>query len=254
MKENTPLPKKIVKWWQWYQQLTGMDKVEAAKHQVIILQDKLFECQDNGRALNKEMTDITYKLREIYAELIQTKRDDPKYVQLTIVENKCLQEQSKLMNQRILFDKEEKDNFIQLATAIKEYHDSQHINAQKYKYLSIIASALITIVSLTASLIYNNKKIVDVRNIVGEAQEKNESLLNANINQMSDLSKMFHAFDTKFTQHIANNTETKVNNKNNQSNIFMTSVNYTSRLLISGVSYTNKGISSFGSYITKIFY
>lgn len=37
---------------------------------------------------------INDKLKEVYSELIQIKRDDPKYVQLTIIENKNLQDRS----------------------------------------------------------------------------------------------------------------------------------------------------------------
>ena len=127
-----------------------------AKQQVMSAQDKLFNCQDGRRHLNRQATIINDKLKEVYSELIQTKRDDPKYVQLTIVENKGLQEQARIMSQLNLLDKEEKDHFTQLATAIKEYHDSQTMNAQKYKYLSILASAGLAIISLIGSMIYNN--------------------------------------------------------------------------------------------------
>lgn len=255
LESSAPLPGKIVKWWQWYNQLVGMDTVEAARKQVIALQDKLFECQDNRRNLNKELTDITYKLQDIYAELVQTKRDDSKYVQLTIVEHKCLQEQKKVINQLALSEKEERDNFTQLATAIKDYHISQNLNAQKYKYLSIIASAALAIISLIGSMILNNKRILDVRNTIEIAQEKNELLLQMNTDKLTDIKKMLHSFDTKFSQQLENinndkKQEHKENdNKLNTSNIFMTSVKYSANLLISGVSYIKRGIYACGSYI-----
>ncbi|XP_012247450.1 mitochondrial potassium channel-like [Bombus impatiens] len=173
----SPLPKKVVKWWQWYQQITGLDKVEIAKQQVIFAQDKLFKCQDERRQLNREAMLINDKLKEVYSELIQIKRDDPKYVQLTIVENKNLQDQTKIMTELNLLEKEEKEHFTLLATAIKEYHDSQTMNAQKHKYLSIVASALLAIISLVASIIYNNIRVANIQNILSEAQEKNENVL-----------------------------------------------------------------------------
>ncbi|XP_033332457.1 uncharacterized protein LOC117223957 [Megalopta genalis] len=164
--EPSPLPKKVVKWWQWYQQLIGLDIVETAKHQVIVAQDKLFKCQEERRNLNRHATIINNKLKDIYSDLIQTKRDDPKYVQLTITENKHLQDQATIASELNLLDKEEKDHFTQLATAIKEYHDSQTIYAQKYKYLSIIASATLAIISLIGSMIYNNQRIHNIRNAI----------------------------------------------------------------------------------------
>lgn len=251
-----PLPGKIVKWWQWYNQLIGMDTVETARRQVIALQNKLFECQDNRRILNKELTDITYKLQDIYAELIQTKRDDPKYVQLTIVEHKSLQEQKKVINQLEMSEKEERDNFTQLATAIKDYHVSQNLNAQKYKYLSIIASAALAIVSLIGSMILNNRRILDVRNTIGIAQEKNESLLQTHTNELSGIKKILQSLNTNISQQltdISKKQENAINlnkesNQSHTSNI-VTAAKYSANLLISGASYITKGIYACGSYI-----
>ncbi|XP_071581048.1 uncharacterized protein [Temnothorax nylanderi] len=232
LEPSGPLPGKIVKWWQWYNQVTGMDTVEAARTQVIALQNKLFDCQDSRRTLNKELTAITSKLQEIYAELIQTRRDDPKYVQLTMVEHKSLQEQKKVMNQLELSEKDERDNFTQLATAIKDYHVSQNLNAQKYKYLSIIASALLAIVSLIGSMILNNRRIQDVRTTI-------ESLNSTVSQQLADIGK-------KQENAIASD---KQSNQFNTSNILVTSAKYSASLLISGASYIKRGIYACGSYI-----
>lgn len=236
-----------------------MDAVEAARRQVIALQDKLFECQDNRRTLNKGLTDITYKLQDIYGELVQTKRDDPKYVQLTIMENKFLQDQKKVINQLALSEKEERDNFTQLATAIKDYHVSQNLNAQKYKYLSIIASAALAIISLIGSMILNNRRILDVRNTIGTAQEKNELLLQTHTNELSNIKEILQSFNTKVSQQLAEISSKKkekenaidLNKGNNQvyASILTTSIKYSANLLVSGFSYIKKGIFACGSYI-----
>lgn len=255
LQPSTELPENIVKWWQWYNQLTGLNTVEAAKRQVVVIQDKLFQCQDSRRILNKELTSMTHKLQELYAELVQTKRDDPKFVQLTIMENKCLQEQRKVLNQLALTEKEESDNFTRLATAIKEYHDSQNLNAQKYKYLSILASAIIAIVSLIGSMILNNKRILDVRNTIRAVQEENESLHKLNTNELSNLKKILLSFDSKLSKQSTNikekeNTKEKESDSsNNSSNILVTSAKYSAYLLISGASYIKKSIYACGSYI-----
>lgn len=241
------MPEKIVKWWQWYNQLTGLSTVEAARKQVIVIQDKLFQCQDNRRILNKELTNMTHKLQELYAELVQTKREDPKFVHLTILENKCLQEQNKVLNQLALTEKEESDNFTQLATAIKEYHDSQNLNAQKYKYFSIIASAIIAIVSLIGSIILNNKRILDVRNTILTMQEENKSLHKLSTNELSDVKEILLSFDSKLSKQSTNTKEKESNN--NLSNVLVSSARYSANLFISGASYVKKSIYACGSYI-----
>ncbi|OAD53889.1 Coiled-coil domain-containing protein 51 [Eufriesea mexicana] len=182
--QPSPLPKKVVKWWQWYQQLTGFDIVELTKQQVVNAQNKLFECQDKRRTMNRELILINDKLKEIYSELIQTKRDDPKYVQLTIVENKNLQNQTKIVTQLNLLEKEENCYFTLLATSIKEYHDNQILYNQRQKYISLIASAITAIVLLICSMIYNNSRIKEIKNVVFETQQRNENIFQDNINSL----------------------------------------------------------------------
>lgn len=198
LQPSSPIPVRLINWWKWYQQLTGLDTVEVAKQHVIRVQDTLFKCQEERRTLNRQSSLLNDKLKEIYAELVQTKRDDSKYVQLTIMENKGLQEEARIRNQLNLLENEERDHFTQLATAIKEYHDSQAMNAQKYKYLSILASALLAILSLTGSMIYNNRRIVDVRNVIAEAQHKNEATFR----------ESFHSLENSSNQKLSEIIET----------------------------------------------
>lgn len=220
LEPSTPIPRKLVDWWTWYQQLTGLEDVELAKRQMIIVQDKLFNCQDQRRGLTNEASSIAEKLKEIYSELIQTRREDPKYVQLTIMENKALREQSRIISQMNFLENEERDYFTQLATSIKEYHDSQTMNAQKYKYLSILASAVIAIVSLGGSMIYNNRRIANVHKIIADGQEQNEILFRDHFssleksvkgigNLLTDLHKSpIEANDFPNTKSQENNNET----------------------------------------------
>lgn len=210
--KSSPLPNRVAKWWQWYQQLTGLDIIEVARRQVISAQDKLFKTQDERRLLNREAALINNKLKEVYSELIQTKRDDPKYVQLTIIENKSLQDQARIMSQLNLLDREEKDHFTQLATAIKEYHDSQAVNAQKYKYLSILASALGAIISLIGSMIYNNRRIVNIRSAMFETQEKNEKMIKDSIHVLeTDINAKFSEVLKTLRHNSDQNTPTTEN-------------------------------------------
>ncbi|XP_012221268.2 mitochondrial potassium channel-like isoform X2 [Linepithema humile] len=250
---SAPLPKKIVKWWQWYNQLTGLDTVEAAKRQVITLQDKLFEYQDKRRISSREFANITEKSKDIMIELTQTKRDDHKYVYLTKMEHELALQQKRILNQLTFLEKEEKDMFTQLAIATKEYHDSQNLNSQKYKYLSILASALIGIVSLIGSMILNNQRIVNVRNTVEKNQKKNEILFQANASQLFDLTKAVNSLCITLSQQPQNIDKGK-KNESNTSNIFMTSAKYSANLLISGSSYIYRGVYACGSYMAKPFY
>ncbi|XP_014227538.1 uncharacterized protein LOC106652888 [Trichogramma pretiosum] len=206
LQSSRPLPRNLMNYWNWYQQLTGMDKIEAAKNHVIFIQNKLFECQDQRRHIAQQVASVTEKLKDIYSELIQTKRNDSKYVQLTILENKKLQEHLKLAEQLELIEGEEKDYFTRLATAIKEYHDCQAINTQQFKYLSILASASLAIFSLIGSIIYNNIRISSMKNLISEAQNSIESNLN---DQLLLISKKIDVQEENITAAL---TSLQINN------------------------------------------
>ncbi|XP_015601423.1 uncharacterized protein LOC107270697 [Cephus cinctus] len=224
----SPLPQRLVNWWQWYQQLTGLDTVEVAKQHVIRVQDILFKCQEQRRDLTRQVSIINDKLREVYGELVQTRRDDPKYVQLTILENKSLQEQAAMNKKLLLLENEERDYFTQLATAIKEYHDSQAMNAQKYKYLSILASAVLAIVSLTGSMIYNNRRITDVRNLIADTEKnlinnsskKQVEIISHFDNKIIDIQKLILATEENL---IGNSIET-LSQLNHETNVSSPSI------------------------------
>nr|XP_050865607.1 uncharacterized protein LOC127070976 isoform X1 [Vespula vulgaris] len=172
-----PLPRKLVTVWQWYQQLIGLHTVEKCREQVLLIQDCLYKCQEKRRYFRQEAFVISNKMKEIYDELLRTKRDDPKYVSLTIMENKNLQEQSTITEKLTLLEEEEKDRFVQLTTAIKEYHDAQIMSSQRYKYVSILASVIAAIFSLICSTIYNNKRIDDMKVAMSKVQENNKSTI-----------------------------------------------------------------------------
>ncbi|KAL2713479.1 mitochondrial potassium channel-like isoform X1 [Vespula squamosa] len=172
-----PLPYKIVTLWKWYQQLVGLHTVEKCRQQVLLIQDSLYKCQEKRRYFRQEAFIISNKTKEIYNELLRTKRDDPKYVSLTITENKNLQEQTAITKKLTLLEEEEKDRFVQLTTAIKEYHDAQIMSSHRYKYVSILASVIAAILSLICSTIYNNKRIDDMKVAMSKVQENNKSTI-----------------------------------------------------------------------------
>lgn len=247
------MPKGVVKWWQWYHKLTGLDTVEVAKQKINDIQDRIFEYQDKKRNLNKQMMDVTYKLRDISSELMQTKRDDIKNVHLTKLECINLQEQNKIMEQLALLDIEEKDNITRLTTAYKEYQDSQNLNAQKYKYLSIIASALVAVVSLSISIMLNNMRMRDVRNTIHNAQEKINTVLDVHTNQFLSLQNTLNSFKINFPQNNTNVRQITETKSENTSNI-VTCAKYMAYSLATGASYVKKGVYACGSYVGKFFY
>ncbi|KAI4482312.1 hypothetical protein M0804_008863 [Polistes exclamans] len=202
LKSEKPMPHKLVTWWQWYQQLTGLHSVEEARQQVISLQNLLIKCQEKRRCTRQEAFIINQKIKEIYSEMLNTKREDPKYVKLTMEENNSLREQSIITDKLILLEEEEKDNFLHLTTAIKEYHDAQTMNSHKHKYVTILATITSAILSIICSLIYQNKRSEDIKTVVSFMQNNNESY-ESNFKKNIDSLKEY--FDEKISSNKSPN-------------------------------------------------
>ncbi|XP_024943746.1 uncharacterized protein LOC107270691 isoform X2 [Cephus cinctus] len=134
LESTKPIPYQLGNWWQWYQHLTGLDVVQTAKHRVNQVQDILFKCQEERRKLTREVAHINKSLRDIYEELVQTWREDPKYMDLTILDNKHLKAKLAISSHLVLLENEERDLITQLAIAIKDY---QVLDKKDYKCTKI---------------------------------------------------------------------------------------------------------------------
>lgn len=148
--------------------MTGLDKVEVSKQHLESLHKKFFEYEDHHKDLVRQMTEMEEKLQCIHSDMFQTNRADPKYLQLSISENKILQDQEKIKEELSLSDKELRDFYSQLATAFSEYHSNVSTSSRNYQYLSIVASAVISIVSITGSIIFYVTRKADLRKAVAE--------------------------------------------------------------------------------------
>ncbi|XP_015182803.1 PREDICTED: uncharacterized protein LOC107069757 isoform X1 [Polistes dominula] len=200
LQSEKPMPHRLVIWWQWYQQLTGLHSVEKARQQVILLQDLLMKCQEKRRTARQEAFMINNRIKEIYSEMLSTKREDPKYVKLTMEENNSLREQSIITEKLILLEEEEKDNFLYLTTTIKEYHDAQTMYSHKHKYVTILATITSAILSIICSLIYQSKRSEDMETILSLLQKNNESNIKKNFDSLKQYFEGKMSNDTSSNQ------------------------------------------------------
>lgn len=175
LQPQKPIPNKMIHWWEWYQQLIGLNSVEEARQKVIMLQNKLVKSHEMRSNVGQMALLKNNRMREIYDQLLRIRRDDPNYVNLTIEENKNLQEQKLISEQLQLIEREEKDIFMHFTIAINEYQAAQALNAQKFKYLSFLASAIVGLLSLIMSLVYNGRRTKEMNRMLAEISERNEA-------------------------------------------------------------------------------
>ncbi|RZF36160.1 hypothetical protein LSTR_LSTR013384 [Laodelphax striatellus] len=165
-KEKNYLKNKIDDLVVWYEQLTGLDEVRFVQNRVIEAQDRLVIAQNKRRESGKALSAVQNKLKDIYAELDNTTRGEERYLQLITQEHSVLKEERRLTEEFNQIEREERDCFTFLSSAVKESHEKERAQAEKTKYWSVIGSILGTVIGVLGSSINNQFKMKELRKMV----------------------------------------------------------------------------------------
>ncbi|XP_054287295.1 mitochondrial potassium channel-like [Macrosteles quadrilineatus] len=149
-----------------YEEITGMDEVRIAQNRVIEAQDKFVLAQEKRRELVKQLTDIQNKLKEVHAELDASTRGEERYLNLITKEHHLLKEERRLNTEFNLSEREERECFTFLSSAVKESHEKERAQAERTKYWSVIGSIVGTVIGVVGSSINNEFKMRELRKLV----------------------------------------------------------------------------------------
>jgi len=180
---NNFLKKKIDELVAKYEEITGMDEVRIAQNRVIEAQDRFILAQEKRRELVKQLTDIQTKLKEVYAELDATTRGEERYLNLITKEHHLLKEERRLTSEFNLSEREERECFTFLSSAVKESHEKERAQAERTKYWSVIGSVIGTVIGVVGSSINNEFKMRELRKLV--VQTVSHSQKSAEVDEMA---------------------------------------------------------------------
>ena len=159
---------------QWYEEVTGMSEVRIAQNRVLEAEQKFITSQERRRETNKLVSDIQCKLKDLYAELDNTTRGEERYVHLITEEHKVLKEERRAVEEFQRYEREERDYFAVLSSAVKESHEKERAQAERTKYWSIIGSIIGTILGIVGSSVNNELKMRELRRLMKESLGKYE--------------------------------------------------------------------------------
>jgi hypothetical protein len=200
---------------QWYEEVTGMDEVRIAQNRVIEAEEKFVSAQERRREANTLVSAIQNKLKDLYAELDNTTRGEERYVYLITQEHRVLKEERKAMEEFQRYEREERDYFAALSSAVKESHEKERAQAERTKYWSIIGSIIGTIIGIIGSSVNSEMKMKELRKLVRESvlkhgdqdvskvpevlsrYEKELSVIISEMKNIGRLNELVHTLDNK---------------------------------------------------------
>ncbi|XP_049834331.1 mitochondrial potassium channel-like [Schistocerca gregaria] len=172
-KQESLLTRKLTDLVKWYEEVTGMDEVRRAQTRVLEAEEKFIVAQERRREANKAVTEIQTQLKDIHAALDSTTRGEDRYVQLITQEHQILKEERKLLTEFQQLEREEREYFSMLSSAVKESHEQERAQAEKTKYWSIIGSIIGTVIGVVGSSVNNRLKMKELRTLITDSVANN---------------------------------------------------------------------------------
>lgn len=150
--------------------------------------------QVERRELQQKMTMLNGKLKELHAALDKVQRGDERYLALLTEEYEILRDEKRITSQLAESEREERDRFTGLSSAVRESHERERARAERTKYWSIIGSVIGATIGIVGSSVNNYRRNRELRRLVRESAsggaELNRSmseLVSATRQQQDDL-------------------------------------------------------------------
>jgi hypothetical protein len=159
---------------QWYEEVTGMDEVRIAQNRVLEAEEKFISAQERRREASTLVSAIQSKLKDLYAELDSTTRGEERYVHLVTQEHSVLKEEKAAVQEFQRYEREEREYFAALSSAVKESHEKERAQAERTKYWSIIGSIIGTVIGIVGSSVNSEMKMKELRKLIRESLQKYE--------------------------------------------------------------------------------
>lgn len=229
-RENSSLVKrKFGQLLKWYEEITGMDEVRIAQNRVLEAEERFISAQERRREANTLVAAIQSKLKDLYAELDNTTRGEERYVHLITQEHSILKEERAAVQEFQRYEREEREYFAALSSAVKESHEKERAQAERTKYWSIIGSVIGTVIGIIGSSVNSEMKMRELRRFIRESlQKRDDQDVSANVpealsshmkqlsvivNEMKNISSFWSDHDLGRLNELVHLLDNKVNSE-----------------------------------------
>jgi len=202
---------------QWYEEFTGLDEVRMAQNRVLEAEAKFVTAQERRREASTLVSAIQSKLKDLWAELDNTSRGEERYVRLITQEHSILKEERRAVQEFQSHEREERECFAALSSAVKESHEKERAQAERTKYWSIIGSVIGTVIGIIGSSVNNQMKMKEMRRLIGESLLKHgEQDILTDVSQALSKHEKALSVIVREMQHIASVPSDKFSGHQNE--------------------------------------
>jgi len=162
-----------------YEDLIGIRQVKDAQGQVIQAEIRFGQAQEGRRAAQRELNSLETRLREVRYDLEKTPRGENHYLDLVKREMELIREERVLRDEFERQEKEERDLFGSLSSALRASHEKERAQTEKTKYWSVLGSMIGAVIGIVGATISSRLKMNELKGLVkdmagnrGEAEER----------------------------------------------------------------------------------
>ncbi|XP_076468595.1 mitochondrial potassium channel-like [Babylonia areolata] len=167
---------RVDRWMQAYEDFVGLTEVKEAQNNVIQAERRFLTVQESRRQQQQSLETVQSRLRAMSAELEKTNRGDARYLDLVHKEHAIIREESEVVGAIRNLEKEERESFAVLSSALRDSHEKERARAEKTKYWSIMGSVVGAVIGITGTTINNYLKMRELRAMLSTAGENSEDL------------------------------------------------------------------------------
>jgi len=135
--------------------------------------------QADRRAMQQQITMLHGKLKELHAALDKVQRGDERYLALLTEEYEVLREEKRISMSLNEAEREERDGFTALSSAVRESHERERARAERTKYWSIFGSVIGATIGIVGSSVNNYRRNRELRSLVYDSAAGGTELRNS---------------------------------------------------------------------------
>ncbi|XP_038068177.1 mitochondrial potassium channel-like [Patiria miniata] len=162
---------RVVSLLQSYEDVVGIGDVKQAQRRVTQIEQQFMEVRETVKNSAQKLHHHKAELRAIRAKLDRTARDDTKFLEYATEEHLAIQKERKMEEEHDLLEDTERNTFANLSAAVRESHEKQRSQEERTKYWGVIGSIVGTIIGLLGSTAINQKRMRELRTMVGDLQK-----------------------------------------------------------------------------------